>query len=303
MPVVVPFGGVVGRDLDHRPVVVPGPFSCRAGAHPLPHAGFHHTGGVLHGDAAAGGQGDHVIGADGQDVSGAALADPLAQVKAAVHLVAGDEPGADAPVVRVLEQVTGQLRFCREHDVVGDSGQLAALLVGGPVLGQVQGPADQGVPGRGRDGEGDRDLAHRDPAEGAAVLAGRARAVRRGLGVAGLVHDQHHVSGVLACAKAPGGPVRGGIEHPLVINAGTGQQVLHPVRAGVPGGLGHGPAVVIVEFREHSVHHVTAGQAGLPAGEARRGPRHQVIEQAVRRGIVYAGASGCRLIVLFHKLA
>ena len=124
-----------------------------------------------------------------------------------------------------------------------------------------------------------------------------------GLGVAGLVHDQHHVSGVLACAKVPGGPVRGGIEHPLVIDAGTGQQVLHPVRARVPGGLGHGPAVVIVEFREHPVHHVTAGQAGLPAGEARRGPRHQVIEQAVRRGIVYAGASGCRLIVLFHKLA
>jgi len=60
---------------------------------------------------------------------------------------------------------------------------------------------------------------------------------------------------------------------------------------------------VIVEFGEHPVHHVAAGQAGLPAGEARRGPRHQVIEQARLRGIVYAGASGCRLIVLFHKLA
>jgi hypothetical protein len=76
---------------------------------------------------------------------------PLAQVTAAVDFVAGDEPGADALVVRVLEQVAGQLRFRLEHDVVGDSGQLAALLVGGPALGQVQGPADQGVPGRGRD--------------------------------------------------------------------------------------------------------------------------------------------------------
>jgi hypothetical protein len=60
---------------------------------------------------------------------------------------------------------------------------------------------------------------------------------------------------------------------------------------------------VIVEFREHPVHHVAACQTCLPAGEARRGPRHQVIEQADVRGIVYAGASGCRLIVLFHKLA
>ena len=83
VPVVVPFGGVVGRDLDHRPVIVPGPFSCRAGAHPLPHAGFDQAGGVLHGDVAAGGQGDHVIGADGQDVSGAAFPDALAQVTAA----------------------------------------------------------------------------------------------------------------------------------------------------------------------------------------------------------------------------
>jgi hypothetical protein len=60
---------------------------------------------------------------------------------------------------------------------------------------------------------------------------------------------------------------------------------------------------VIVEFGEHPVHHVAAGQAGLPAGEARRGPFQQVIEQAGVRGIVYAGASGCRVIVLFHKLA
>ena len=34
-----------------------------------------------------------------------------------------------------------------------------------------------------------------------------------------------------------------------------------------------------------------------------RGPRQQVIEQHGVRGIVYAGPSGCCLIVLFHKLA
>jgi hypothetical protein len=49
--------------------------------------------------------------------------------------------------------------------------------------------------------------------------------------------------------------------------------------------------------------HDFAVSLGLPAGEARRGPFQQVIEQVGVRGIVYAGASGCRLIVLFHKLA
>ena len=71
----------------------------------------------------------------------------------------------------------------------------------------------------------------------------------------------------------------------------------------MPGGLSDRPAVVIVQFHQEAVHHVAAGQAGLPAGGARRGPRQQVIEQAGVRGIVYAGVSGCCAIVLFHKLA
>ena len=32
-------------------------------------------------------------------------------------------------------------------------------------------------------------------------------------------------------------------------------------------------------------------------------PRHQVIEQARVRVMVYRGSSGCRVIDLFHKLA
>ena len=60
---------------------------------------------------------------------------------------------------------------------------------------------------------------------------------------------------------------------------------------------------MILEFREQAVHHVAAGQAGLPPGEARRDPAHQVIEQPLVRIMVYRGISGCRSIVLFHKLA
>ena len=178
VPGVVPLGGVVRGDLDHCPVVVLGALGRRAGPHPLPHSGSGQAGGGFHGEAPAGGQGHHVVGADGHDVAGSAFPDALAQVQAAVDLVADGEPGADAPVVGVLQQVVGELRFRGEHDLVWNSGELAALLVGGPVCGQVQGPADQGVPGRGRAGQGDRDLAHRDAADGAAVLPGRAGTVR-----------------------------------------------------------------------------------------------------------------------------
>jgi hypothetical protein len=62
-------------------------------------------------------------------------------------------------------------------------------------------------------------------------------------------------------------------------------------------------ADVITEFRKQAVHHVPAGQAGLPPGETRRDPRQQVLEQASMRVMIYCGISGCCVSVLFHKLA
>lgn len=59
-----------------------------------------------------------MIGADGQDVAGAAFPDAPAQVKVAVHLIVGDESRADAAVMGMLEQPTGQLRLGFEHDLV-----------------------------------------------------------------------------------------------------------------------------------------------------------------------------------------
>jgi len=294
--------GVVGQDLDHGPVVVFGAFGGRAGAHPLPHGRFDQVRGGFHGQAAAGGQGHRVVGPDREDVAGAACADALAQVTAAVDFVAGDEPGADSLVVRMLQQVARELRFRLERDLVGNSGQFAALLVGGPAFRQVQGPADQGVPGRGRPGEGDRDLAHRGSADGAAVLVRCPGTAVRGLLVGGLVHYQYRVRSVLACGKTADGPACGGVQHPLLVAAGAGQQVLHPVRAGVPGRLGKRPAVAVLELGQQPVHHVLAGKTGLPSGEARRDLRHQIIEQVLVIVMIYAGISGCR-ICLFHKLA
>ena len=264
-------------------------------------AGLTRLAAVLHGDAAAGGQGHHVIGADRQDVAGAAFADAPAQVKAAVHLVAGDEGGADAPVVRVLQQIAGQLRLGREHDLVRDPGQLAALLVGGPVRGQVQGPADQRVPGRGRVGEGDRDLAQGDAADGAAVLAGRAGAVGGGLLVGGLVHDQHHVAVVLvlACGKMPGGPVRGGVQHLLLIDAGAGQQVLHPVRARVPGGLAPSSSSCDPRVRSAGRAPCHGRSGGSPAGRstARPAPSGHRAGPHARHGLPWHQRLSCDCLV------
>ena len=95
-----------------------------------------------------------------------------------------------------------------------------------------------------------------------------------GLLVGGLVHDQHHVTAVLvlACGKMTGGPVRGGIEHPLLIDAGAGQQVLHPVRARVPGGLGHRPAVVILQLASAGRSPCHGRSGGSPAGRSTARP-------------------------------
>ena len=133
VPVAVPVGGVVGLDLDHRPVVVLGSFGGRAGAHPLPGTGFDQPGGCLRGHPAAGGQCHHVVRADRHDVAAATGCGCRGAAPAAVHLIAGDEGGADTAVVGAGQQSAGQLRLGGEHDLIRHAGQLAALLVGGPV--------------------------------------------------------------------------------------------------------------------------------------------------------------------------
>ena len=129
-------------------------------------------------------------------------------------------------------------------------------------------------------------------------------AVGRGLLVGGLVHDQHRVRprpGLRSGAPAAQSAAASSICRSSQRARDSRCCIRYGLR--VPGGLGQRPAVVVLKLGQQAVHHVTAGQPGLPAGEARRDPRHQVIEQARVRVMVYAGSSGCRVIVLFHKLA
>lgn len=63
----------------------------------------------------------------------------------------------------------------------------------------VVGVGDAIVGADGQDVAGDRDRAQGGAVDGAAVLQGRAAAVRGGLLISGLVHDQHD----LVCTAAP----------------------------------------------------------------------------------------------------
>jgi hypothetical protein len=144
-----------------------------------------------------------VVGADGQHVPHAQGADRPAQVTPAIHFISGHEGGADPALAGTLQQRPGQLGLGRKHHLPGHSGQLPVLFVGGACPGQVQRPVDQRVATGCGEGQGDGDLAQRDPAYGAGVLAGRADHVSGGLLIGGLVHDQDRVP-VIELGNSPG---------------------------------------------------------------------------------------------------
>ena len=176
VPVIMPAGGVVAGHLEHRPVVVPGALGPGPGAHPVPGLMREHASRAGSGHGAARADADDMVGADRHHIAHPALADAPAQLTAAVDLVTGDKGGADPQAVRAVQQRAGQLRPGGEHHLLRDAGQLAVLLISGAAFGQIQSATDQRVPAAGGVGQGDRDLAQRDTADGAAVLAGCADA-------------------------------------------------------------------------------------------------------------------------------
>jgi DNA invertase Pin-like site-specific DNA recombinase len=186
--VVLSFGGVIGRDLDHGPVVVLGPLGSRAGAHPLPHSWLDQERCLFHGEVPAGGQRHPVVRADGHDIAGAAFPDALAQVKAAVDLMGGGGPAGPDPV---LDDGLGlrdrQVRLGRERQAPRD----ARFLPAGGILRPAPGHAGAGpgpaLPGRGHQrGEHPGHAVLRLPGHPAMPRGGtgRARAPRQARGLA-----------------------------------------------------------------------------------------------------------------------
>jgi hypothetical protein len=171
------------------------------------------------GQGAARADGHGVVGADRHHIAHPAPPDAAAQLTAAIDFIAGHEGSADPPRLRALQQAIGQLRLGGEHHLLRDTGQLAVLLIPGARFGQVQGPADQRMPAAGGIGQGDRHLAQRNTAHGAAVLAGRSGRVRRRLLIGRLIHDQHPIPVV----EMPGRPASRDVQHLLVVPDRTRQ--------------------------------------------------------------------------------
>jgi hypothetical protein len=69
---------------------------------------------------------------------------------------------------------------------------------------------------------------------------------------------------VIEMSRRPGRP---DIQDLLVVPDRPRQQVLQPVRPAVPGCLGDGPAVVIVQFHQQAADQLAAGLSGLPPGK------------------------------------
>ena len=138
------------------------------------------------------------------------------------------------------------------------------LLISGAAFGQVQRPPDQRMPAAAGVSQGDRHLAQRDPAHGAAVLPCRADRLGRGLLIGRFIHDQHRIAVIQVTSR----PRCCDVRHLLVVPDRTRQQVLQPVRPAMPHRLGERPAVVIVQFHQQPADHLTAGLPGLPPGKA-----------------------------------
>jgi site-specific DNA recombinase len=295
--VIMPAGCIVAGHLQHRPVVVPGALGPGPGAHPVPGAGRDHadSGGRGHRAARAGRH--HVVGADRHHIAHPALAGAAAQLTPAVDFIAGHERGTDPQALRAVQQGASQLRLGGEHHLLRHAGQLAVLVIGGARFGQVQRPADQRMPAARGIGQRDRHLAQRDPAHGAAVLAGRADRVRGGLLIGSFVHDQHRIPVV----EMPGRPRRRDVQDLLVVPDRPGQQVLQPVRPAMPGRLGDRPAVVIVQLHQQPAHHLAAGLTGLPPGKTPGHPPQQIRQQRGPGIIGYRGSSGCRVLIVSHN--
>jgi hypothetical protein len=222
------------------------------------------TGGQRGGGEAAGRGVDAVVGAYGQGVVEAECPGGGAQLASAIDFVAGQPAGLDAQVTHADEHGDGQLRLGGEGDLVGDVGQQLALFVGGPVGAQVQLPVDQRVAARGGVGEVDGDLAQTDPAERAAVLAGRSHRVGGGLLVPGLVHDQHR----LVVGEFTGREAREAVAGQVMVPAPAGQEVMQTVRATVAEGLGKRPAVTRVQLHQQPLGHLTPAAGAHGAGSS-----------------------------------
>ena len=82
----------------------------------------------------------------------------------------------------------------------------------------------------------------------------------------------------------------------------AGQQVLHPVRRGVAGMPGDGPAVLAGQLGQQAQHERPGLAPRLHPAEPAPGPGHQLVKYAQPPAGAYAGASGHqKIFTCCHK--
>ena len=101
--------------------------------------------------------------------------------------------GRHACLAGALWHRGGQPGLGRECQLVRDSGQLAAPVVGCPVPGQAQSPVEEGLPPPARIGEEHGNLAQPDAAQRAGILTRSADSAGGRFLIARPVHHQYRL--------------------------------------------------------------------------------------------------------------
>jgi hypothetical protein len=211
-----------------------------------------------------------------------------------VDLIAGHPSRRDPGVQRTGQHPRGQLGLGRKPHLVRDAGRLQEGRIVGPGPGQVQLPVDHGMPGIGGVHQVDRHLGVLDPPSGAGVLALHAHGGGALLEIAGLVDDQHRLW-VAQVLDEIGAHV---VADRVVVPHRPSEQVLHPIRARIPGVLGDRPAVLARQVRQQSAHKRPSPPPQIHPTKPSRDPAQQLLQPCLppRRVYLYAVACGHRPI-------
>jgi hypothetical protein len=112
------------------------------------------------------------------------------------------------------------------------------------------------------------------------------------LHIAGLVHDQHRV-GLPDVIGDEAAEIRG---NPVGVPDRPAQQMLHRVRAGLPGVLSDAPTRLTRQFREHPAHEPGEVLTGFHPREPTGDPVEELTFQHRPQAGLYAVARGHRVI-------
>jgi hypothetical protein len=193
----------------------------------------------------------------------------------------------------------GKLGLVANPTWSGTPGRPQAVRIIDPGPGQVQLPVDHGMPGAAGIHQADGDLGVLDPPSSAGVLALHPNRGYPLLEIPGLIHHQDRL-GVTDVLDQQGAHV---VADRILVPHRPGQQVLHPIGAGIAGMLSDRPAVLTRQVRKQPTHERPGPPPQLHPSKPTRNPAHHLVDQLLPPGRFhgYAVACGHRLICCRHN--